>query len=220
VARQTRLTAVKVRVSLADMNRAATPPRRHYRSPVREAAAAATAERIIDAALARFSTQPYDEVSLDHIARAADVAERTVIRRFGSKEALFAAAFKVNAENVMARRNEAPVGDVRAAVSNVLEHYEELGDQRLLFIAQEHRIPAIREQTEGGRAWHRAWVERTFAPLLAGCTPAVRERRLLALVAATDVYTWKLLRRDLELTLAKTQQVIETLIASVREGGH
>ena len=193
-------------------------PRRRYRSPVREAAAATTAQRIIEAATSRFSTLPYEQVSLEDVARDADVTVRTVIRRFGSKDELFAAAVEAGVERVLAHRNEVPVGDVRAAVRNVLEHYEEFGDQRLLFIAQEHRIPAIRQNTQEGRAYHRAWVERTFAPLLDGDAPAAREPRVLALVAATDVYVWKLLRRDLGLDLDETQRVIETLIAAVRQG--
>jgi AcrR family transcriptional regulator len=192
-------------------------PRRRYRSPAREAAAATTAQRIIAAATSRFSTSPYEQVSLEDVARDADVTVRTVIRRFGSKEALFAAAAEVGNKRVVARRNEAPVGDVRAAVRNVLEHYEEFGDQRLLLIAQEHRIPAIRKHTQEGRAFHRAWVERTFAPLLDASAPAARERRVLALVAATDVYVWKLLRRDLGLSLAEAEGVMETLIAPARE---
>lgn len=195
-----------------------SPPRRPYRSPVRDAAAATTAERIISAATSRFSAQPYEQVSLEDIARDADVTVRTVIRRFGSKDDLFAAAAEAGVERVMAHRNEAPVGDVRAAVRNVLEHYEEFGDQRLLFIAQEHRIPAIRQNTEEGRALHRAWVERIFAPLLEGCAPAARELRIFALVTATDVYVWKLLRRDLGLSLDETRRVIETLIAGVENG--
>src|SRR5690349_4644353 len=122
------------------MNAAAPPavPRRRYRSPARDAAAATTAQRIITAATSRFSTSPYEQVSLEDVARDADVTVRTVIRRFGSKEGLFAAAAEVGSKRVVAQRNEAPVGDVREAVRNVLEHYEEFGDQRLLLIAQEH----------------------------------------------------------------------------------
>src|SRR5690348_7090758 len=120
------------------MNSAPPSERRRYRSPVREAAAATTAERIIEAATSRFSTLPYEQVSLDDVARDADVSGRLVIGGFGSKDGLFAAGVQAGAERVIAQRNEAPVGDVRAAVRNVLEHYEEMGDQRLLFIAQEH----------------------------------------------------------------------------------
>src|SRR5215213_7132878 len=95
-----------------------SPSRRAYRSPVRAAAAAATGERIIEAALARFSAQPYEEVALEDVARDAGVAVRTVIRRFGSKDGLLTAVAGNVGERVMAQRNEAPADDVPAAVRN------------------------------------------------------------------------------------------------------
>jgi hypothetical protein len=44
------------------------------------------------------------------------------------------------------------------------------------------------------RRVHREWVEQVFAPQLAGC----RDRKELVdlLVVATDLLTWKILRRD------------------------
>jgi hypothetical protein len=56
------------------------------------------------------------------------------------------------------------------------------------------------------------WVERTFAPLIEGLTGAARERRIAALVALTDVYTWKLLRRDLGLSRSDTERTLVELI--------
>lgn len=201
------------------MRSPASPTRpRPYRSPVREAAAAATAARIVEAAIDRFSTDAYETVALDDVARDAGVSVRTVIRRFGSKDELFSTAARTAGERVIARRNQAPVGDVRAAVRNLLEHYEQWGDQRLLMIAQEDRIPAVRRHAVEGRAFHREWVERTFAPQLERWGPAVREHHVLALIAATDVYVWKLLRRDLDLSLDDTQGAMEALIAPAREG--
>ena len=41
-------------------------------------------------------------------------------------------------------------------------------------MAQEERIPAVREMIDGGRAYHREWVARMFAPLLEGLRPAAR----------------------------------------------
>jgi hypothetical protein len=38
-----------------------------------------------------------------------------------------------------------------------------------------------------------------------------------ALHAATDVYTWKLLRRDLRLTRAETERIIADLVVGVLE---
>jgi hypothetical protein len=55
-------------------------------------------------------------------------------------------------------------------------------------------------------------VERTFAPLLVGLGGNARKRRVLALIVATDVYTWKLLRLDLGLSRAQTEQIIGDLV--------
>jgi AcrR family transcriptional regulator len=55
-------------------------------------AAKATAEAIIAAARLLFARLPYDEVSLPEVAKQAGVTVQTVLRRFGSKDKLFAAA--------------------------------------------------------------------------------------------------------------------------------
>ena len=58
---------------------------------------------------------------------------------------------------------------------------------------------------------HRGWIETTFAPFL----PARRARReelVLTLYAATDVTVWKLLRRDLGCSRAKTEAIIRNLV--------
>jgi hypothetical protein len=47
---------------------------------------------------------------------------------------------------------------------------------------------------ELGRRVHREWVEDAFAPQLAGRRD--REELVDLLVVATDVLTWKILRRD------------------------
>ena len=47
-----------------------------------------------------------------------------------------------------------------------------------------------------GRAVHREWCARVFAPALTGQTGAARQRRLAQLTAVCDVHTWKLLRLD------------------------
>ena len=55
----------------------------------RAATAAATLERIRDAATALFSELSYDEVSLEAVARSAGVSLPTILRKFGTKDALF-----------------------------------------------------------------------------------------------------------------------------------
>ena len=81
-----------------------------------------------------------------------------------------------------ARRDSAPVGDVRAAVRLLYDSYELQGDAVLRLLAAEDRIPAVHEMADAGRAWHRDWVERTFAPLLAG----LRGRRARAPAGRAD----------------------------------
>jgi hypothetical protein len=67
---------------------------------------------------------------------------------------------------------------------------------------------------DAGRRWHRGWVERTFEPLLQGSSGAERERRLVALVVATDLLTWKLLRREMGLGRAPAEQIVAEMVTA------
>ncbi|HET8864004.1 MAG TPA: helix-turn-helix domain-containing protein, partial [Solirubrobacterales bacterium] len=169
---------------------------RPYRMGVRAEAAEATVRRVLDVALRLFTDNPYNDVSLELVAAEAGVSKRTVLRRFGSKEALFGEAMTQARDEMIADRQAAPLGDVPGAVANVIGNYERWGMNRLRLLEQEDRIPLIAEWVQGGREWHWGWVERVFAPQLKGIRGAKRRRRLAALVVLTDVYTWRLLRID------------------------
>ena len=65
-----------------------TPSVRKYSSPLREAYAQETRERILTAFSAELSENPDGSVSFDQIAARAGVERRTVFRHFASKEAL------------------------------------------------------------------------------------------------------------------------------------
>ena len=140
----------------------------------------------------------------------------TVIRRFGSKERLIEAAAEEANRRVLRQRDQAPVGDVEGAVRNLVDHYEEWGDGVLRLLAQEERVPAFRAVTDTGRALHYEWVERTFAPLLAGRAGTSRRRLLAELIAVCDVYFWKLLRRDLGLSREQTELAIREVILALK----
>ena len=191
-------------------------PKRPYRMVARADAAHATAQRVLDVALELFTARPYEDVSVEEIAQQAEVAKRTVLRRFGSKEALFLAAMERAGREEMRARDEAPVGDVAAAVANVVAHYERWGANRLRLLSQEDRIAVVAEDVQIGRRYHWSWVERTFAPLIDGLTGAARKRRVAALVVLTDVYTWKLLRLDLGLSQTDTKRTLVELIDKLK----
>jgi AcrR family transcriptional regulator len=55
-------------------------------------AAEQTRQRILQAALELFLTRDPDEITLEAIAERAEITLQTVLRKFGSKDALFAAA--------------------------------------------------------------------------------------------------------------------------------
>jgi AcrR family transcriptional regulator len=192
--------------------------RRPYRMGARAVAAEATATRVLDVAVRLFTEYPYDEVSLDMVAGEAGLSRRTVLRRFGSKEGLFGEAMSQARDEMIAHRQTAPVGDVAGAVANVVGQYERWGKNRLRLLEQEARIPLIAEWVKGGREWHWSWVERVFAPQLKGARGAERKRRVAALVVLTDVYTWRLLRLDLGLSVADTERTLVEQINRM-EGG-
>jgi AcrR family transcriptional regulator len=190
--------------------------RRPYRMLARADAVLATANRVLDVALELFTERPYEDVSVEEIAQRAEVTKRTVLRRFGSKEALFLAAMERGGGEEMHARDAARVGDVAGALANVVEHYERWGANRLRLLSQEDRIAVVAQDVEIGRRYHWSWVERTFAPLLERLTGSARKRRIAALVALTDVYTWKLLRRDLGLSQAETARTLVEVIDTLK----
>jgi len=164
------------------------------------------------AALARFSYEYYDDVTLEAIAADAGVTVQTVLRRFGTKEGLVRALVDATTPDVTAQRDEAVVGDVPAAIANLVDHYESIGDLMMLLLRQEERVAPFAEVTSFGKAYHSAWVDRVFGPWLDG-RPAARRRLLHAqLVAACDTYTWYLLRRQQGLTRTETERAILEIV--------
>lgn len=161
-------------------------------------------------------TQWLDEITLDRVAEDAGVTVQTIIRRFDSKDGLLASAARVMGERIHAQR-EMPAGDVDAIVRNLYADYEITGDAVVRLLALEPRHPGIEEVTNLGRSEHRKWVATALAAPLAKFDPAAQQRALDALVIATDVYTWKLLRRDMRRSLkesiASTQRLVRAILA-------
>lgn len=183
-------------------------PRRPYHMAARAEAAEATARAIVAAARALFGEQAYDQVSLPVIAERAGVTVQTVLRRFGSKDELFATAARMRSDEIRADREAARAGDV----SHLVAHYERWGDEQLHLVAQEARTPAIRTIADAGRRYHHEWVARAFAPRLHGLSTTSHRRRLAQLTAITDLAVWRVLRRELGLDQDQTEAAIRELV--------
>ena len=202
------------------MNERTSSPgvKRQYRMVTRARAAEATRERTTATAWKRFCEQPFESVRLADVAADAGVSVPTLHAIHGTKEELFVAAWRWFATRQVNRREEAPVGDVATAVRLLYDTYEREGDAGLRVIAQEDRIPAIKEMADRGRAYHRGWVQRTFAPHLEGLGAQARERRLAALIVATDLLVWKLLRREMQLSRAAAERVVVDMVDATKRG--
>ncbi len=190
---------------------------RSYRMDARARAATETGERILDAATEVFWESPSDQISLDEVARRAGVSVRTVIRRFGGKQGLLAAGAAREVQRERGERERAPIGDAAAAVAVLIEHYEATGDRALKMLAEEQRLPSLSHIVDMGRAMHRDWCARVFAPAFTGLAGVDRQRRLAQIVAVCDVYTWKLLRRDAGLSRRQTELALVELLTPMLE---
>jgi AcrR family transcriptional regulator len=178
----------------------------------RAAAAEATGERILDAVETVYVEQPFEQITLDTVAERAGVTVQTVLRRFGSKPLLFAKVLERMAVRVGKQRGSAPVGDAEGAVRILVDHYEEFGDIVLRLLSEEQVRPSLRTLADQGRAYHRRWCERVFAPTLEQLGGVERERRVAQLITVCDVYVWKLLRRDRGLSRRQTELAMRELV--------
>lgn len=169
-----------------------------------------TGNRILQAMFELAQTRPVADISLDDVAERAGVSVQTVLRRFGTRAGLVEATAAYGRERVTEERRT-PVGDVSAAVSVVVDHYELRGRATLLMLAQEGSDPDVAGIAERGKELHRAWVREVFAPFLSEEDDPLVD----LLVVATDVYTWKLLRLDRGLSRARTQNRMSTLVDAV-----
>jgi AcrR family transcriptional regulator len=185
----------------------------------RAAAVEETGRRILAAARALFVDLPFEEITLQTVAARAGVTLQTVLRRFGSKSQLIAAAAEEAMAKVEAQRGQAPVGNAPAAVANLFDHYEEWGDVSLRLLAQEERFEQIGAITRRARALHAEWVERVFGSELSRRAEGDRAVLRAQLIANCDVYLWKLLRRDLGLPRTEAERAVLGVLEALRAVG-
>ena len=168
--------------------------KRRYDNTARLAAAEQTRAGIMRAALELFLELHYDDLTFARVAERAGVSPQTVTLHFRNKDGLVAATRAWWAPQEQGLR--ASSSDPLEAAKVIVARYEQLGAATIRALAVEDRVSSMRDFTTAGRASHRAWVEDTFGKKLGSGT--ARPRRIMALVAAYDVYTWHVLRRALD----------------------
>ena len=184
----------------------------------RAEAVAQTRERILHAVLGLASHRPLAKMSLAAVAADAGVSVQTVLRQFGSSDELIDAAVEVAHQQIAADRS-APPEDLRGALSALVDSYEETGDGSILLLGQEPSDPRAARIATMGRELHRSWVEDVFTHRLGNAAGPHREEMIDMLVIATDVYTWKLLRRDRRLRRDVVEHRMLKLAEAVVGGG-
>jgi AcrR family transcriptional regulator len=175
-----------------------------------------TRRRIAEAALSLFKERDYDDVSLKEIARAAGVSHQTVLNHCESKAGVLLAAGELFSEEIRDLEVDAVAGDVTSVIRTTCVRYEVLGDANARWAAMGTRAPEVAEGLARGRLGFQSWLEEMLGDLLPGDDdPDERRRVLVGLHAALDVFTWKLLRRDLGLTQEQTEAQLTDLVLGV-----
>src|SRR5262249_52947183 len=149
----------------------------------------------------------YDQVTLNEIARTAEVSVQSIIRRYGGKDGLISAVIETMGAEIGARR-AVPPGGVTTSIARLCEVYEEYGEGVLRILAQETRYRDLKRIVEFGRREHRRLTREVYAPWLDPLAPSEQGPALDALVVATDIYTWKLFRLDMGHSAADSRAAI------------
>jgi len=189
---------------------------RAYDMTKRAGGQADTRRRIAEAALELFKTRDYDDVSLTEIARAAGVSHQTVLNHFESKAGVLPACAEVFSEQVAALELAVTPNDPVSVVRVTCERYEQIGDANARWADTATRVPGLVPLVARGRENFQRWLLEVLGGLLpTKDEPAERQRVLLGLVAALEVHTWRLLRRDLGLTQVETGRLLTDLVLGV-----
>jgi len=175
--------------------------------------AEATRRRILDAARDLFEAKS-SGFTLDSVAARAGVSVQTVLRAFGSKESLLVAVIGTVRHRPHSYRQPA---SPQQAVRWLFDDYEEIGDRVIRMLAEEDQVTDFAEVARLGRENHRTWVRKSFGERLGRLAEREREGALTALVAATDVYVWKVLRRDMGLDRPAAEAAMTRLVRGAAE---
>jgi AcrR family transcriptional regulator len=154
------------------------PPKRAYRAPRREAAAAQTREAILDAARERFEAGGWAGTTIPAIAGAAGVSPKTIEAGFATKAALLAAVVRYairgdTAEVPIARRTAAQAIEAAPDAATMLDLHAEMSGAinaraaRIAFVVEtaasaDPRVTALWQQMNDNLRFGARWAAQTL----------------------------------------------------------
>ncbi len=192
--------------------------RRAYVLRSRAVSAQTTRRSILEAGVSELRARRVSDVRLEDIAARAGVTVQTILRIFGTKARLVETVWDRERDRILAQRHTAAPGDLPGSIRALFDHYEEMGDLVIHNLAEEAHLPDMKAWLMRGRKAHRRSMQRQFAPFLAQRGAGERRMRVDCLVAACDVYTWKLLRRDLGRTRREAENVVLKMVSAILGG--
>ena len=170
---------------------------------------------VVAAALELFSTQGFDQTSVEQIAKAAGVSRSTFFRQFGGKEDVVFADHEVLLEQLrefLAEGHDDPWGAVCAASESVFAHFAhdpELARRRYQIVRQ---VPVLRER-EIITVFR---YERLFDDYLRGALPGVDPLDAVGFAALVTAVHNHVLRQLLRGRKKVPLATLQTALADVR----
>ncbi|MDZ7765786.1 MAG: TetR/AcrR family transcriptional regulator [Melioribacteraceae bacterium] len=187
---------------------------RKYNMTERSKLAAQTTGSIISATERLLTNRSLNDINLKAIAKEAGTTVQTVLRHMNSREGCIEAVAKVVTERVAKQRESSEYDTIEKKISGLIRHYESEGKLVLNLLAQEQKGDSFASDlTRQGRTFHRNWVEQSYKKYL----PVKEKDTIDALVAVTDIYTWKLLRLDLGRSRNATKRIITNSVKKLLE---
>jgi AcrR family transcriptional regulator len=179
---------------------------RAYNSEQRNLAVQKSRERAIAEFIVLSGKMSLDEITLEKVAQATGVTVRTLLRHFDGKEHLVREAHETILKSVESILVEEEPGS-HAFIGRIVRFMEVAGDYVVRFESEAGQYPSLVADLEKGRQMRRMALSRMFDANIQ-CDEAARERALQALYVVSDVYAWKILRRDYGLSMEDTQSLL------------
>jgi AcrR family transcriptional regulator len=183
-----------------------------YDNSKRQVDAEKTKIKILNAFGDLWSEYSIRDITLEMVAKEAGLTTKTILRKFGSKEGLTNESLSYLAAKIESERTSTNAGQVDEILKALLSNYEKMGEAAIRTINLESELEIARQIGAKGRKLHRDWCMRMFASFLPDKQSDDYEIQLVSFIAATEIYLWKLMRKDLELSKEQTFSIFKNLV--------